>query len=468
MKNTKRLISAACVLLCLLFSLCSCDIVSRIGEVVGISDFEKTDASEQADSVVGAMINEQGELILIYGDGRRQNVGVVATGEKGQDGEDGEDGADGEQGPRGEDGRDGIDGADGELIISTDNSSIAAASAKGLRSSVSIYCTFNSSAKQDAYYSAGSGVIYQLDRAEGDAFIITNYHVVYDAASSAENGISEDIRVYLYGSQIEDKAISATYVGGSLYYDIAVLRIEDSEVLRQSSAIAVDVANSDEVAVGKNAIAIGNPQGEGISASLGVVSVDSEYIDMTGADDKTAVTFRVMRVDTAVNSGNSGGGLFDDEGKLIGIVNAKIIDDKVENIGYAIPSNVAVAVADNIIYYCHGTEEENVQRALLGITIIVSDSRAVYDGETGYVTIEQTISVQEVSSGSLAEGLLAEGDILVEASLNGRTLSVTRQHTVIDMMLDARVGDTVTYVILRDGEELTVNMTITEDCITEY
>ena len=88
---------------------------------------------------------------------------------------------------------------------------------------------------------------------------------------------------------------------------------------------------------------------------------------MTAADGSATVSFRVMCTDTAVNSGNSGGGLYDNEGNLIGIVNAKIVDDGVENIGYAIPSNVAVSIAENIIDYCHGTDEERVQIALLGI-----------------------------------------------------------------------------------------------------
>ncbi|MBP3369241.1 MAG: hypothetical protein J6L85_00685 [Clostridia bacterium] len=121
---------------------------------------------------------------------------------------------------------------DGELVlVYSDGSSIPAASAKGLRSAVSIVCNFQATIQQGGwrpgssstttqdYSSAGSGVIYQMDKAEGDAFIITNYHVVYDASSNTENGISDDISVYLYGSEIEEKAIEATYVGGSLYYD---------------------------------------------------------------------------------------------------------------------------------------------------------------------------------------------------------------------------------------------------------
>ena len=133
-----------------------------------------------------------------------------------------------------------MDGADGALVITSDGSSIPATSAKGLRSAVGIVCNFQATIQQGGwrpgssntttqdYFSAGSGVIYQMDKTAGDAFIITNYHVVYDASSNTENGISDDISVYLYGSEIEEKAIEATYVGGSLYYDIAVYHVDTS------------------------------------------------------------------------------------------------------------------------------------------------------------------------------------------------------------------------------------------------
>ena len=175
-----------------------------------------------------------------------------------------------------------------------------------------------------------------------------------------------------------------------------------------------------------------------------------------------------MRVDTAINSGNSGGGLYNDEGNLIGIVNAKIVYDGVENIGYAIPSNVAVSIAENIIDYCYGTDTERVQRALLGITVSTSDSKLVYDSITGLITIEETVSVYEVSSGSLADGILQADDILVSATVGGNTTDITRQYHIIDMMLDVRVGDVVTLKILRAGEQKTVSITITEGCLTAY
>ena len=429
--------------------------------------------SNDAVGIQSAEINENGELVLIYSDGSEQNLGVV-VGKDGTNGVDGKDGADGANGENG------TNGSDGSITITTSGSNIPAASSKGLRSAVSIVCKFQATVQQGGwrpgssstttkdYSSAGSGVIYQMDTSEGDAFIITNYHVVYDASSNTENGISEDISVYLYGSEIEEKAIKATYVGGSLYYDIAVLRVEDSEILAASSASAVTATDSDEIVVGDGAIAIGNAQGLGISSTSGVISVDSEYITMTAADEKTKVSFRVMRVDTAINSGNSGGGLYDDEGNLIGIVNAKIIYDGVENIGYAIPSNVAVSIAENIIDYCYGTDTERVQRAFLGITVSALDSKAVYDSTTGLISIKETVSVYEVSSDSLADGVLQAGDVLVSANINGNTTEITRQYHIIDMMLDVRVGDVVTLKILRGGEEMTVSITITEGCLTAY
>ena len=490
-------VTLICLLLCGSMLLSSCGLMGGDGMLDTVTDLmggitldlpfgigadsdESTDETNDVDTVLGgiinAEINEDGELVITYQDGTRQNLGVVV----GKDGADGQDGKDGEDG---KDGKDGVGAGESEsntIIIEGEGSKVSAASSKGLRSAVSIFCTFtatvqqggwrpgSSSTTEEEYSSAGSGVIYKLDKSKGDAFIITNYHVVYDSSSNTANGISDDISVYLYGSEILGREMKATYVGGSQYYDIAVLYIENSEVLRESEAVAAHIADSDKIVVGENAIAIGNAQGYGIAASMGVVSVDSEYIDMTAADEKTQISIRVIRVDTAVNPGNSGGGLYNGLGELIGIVNAKMIDDSVENIGYAIPSNVAVSIAENIIYYCFGKEGERVQRAMLGITISTTDSKAVYDPDTATISVKETVTVHEVSEGGLAYGAVIAGDVLVSAVLNGRTYEITRQHHVIDMMLDARVGDVVTMNVIRDGVETSVSFTIVEECLTEY
>ena len=444
----KKKIYALFCILCLVFSLSSCSLIVGAG-------------------IENAMINENGELVLIYDNGKEQNLGVVV-------------GASGENGKDGAAGKDGTDGADGSLLITANGSSIPAASAKGLRSAVSIVCNFEVTVTQGGWRpgsgstttknssSAGSGLIYSLDRSSGDAFIVTNYHVVYDASSNTENGISNDISVYLYGSEIESKAMRAEYVGGSLYYDLALLRIEDSEVLRTSDACSVDIADSDSITVGDSAIAIGNAQGLGISSTSGIVSVDSEHITMLASDGKTAVSFRVMRVDTAINSGNSGGGLYNDEGNLIGIVNAKFVYDGVENIGYAIPSNIVDSVARNIIDYCYGNESERVQKAMLGITVSASDSNAIYDPETGLISVEETVILYEVASGSLADGLLMANDVIESVSVNGVKKEITRQYQLIDLTLDVRPGDVLTVELIRDGTEMNIEIEITEESLTAY
>lgn len=206
----------------------------------------------------------------------------------------------------------------------------------------------------------------------------------------------------------------------------------------------------------------------GISVTKGIVSVDSEYITMTASDNSGQVQFRVFRIDAPVNSGNSGGGLFNDKGALIGVVNAKISSSSVENIGYAIHSNVVRAIADNIIDYCYGTDCESVMCGILGITIETSTYSTAYDTETGLFVCYEEISVHEVTTGRLGESVLKAGDVIKSITIGDKAVTVTRQHHLIDAMLDVRVGDTVSIVIVRDGTEQTVGTTITEDCLAEY
>ncbi len=376
------------------------------------------------------------------------------------------------------------------ITISGNNTNnITYATAKGLRSAVSIYCTFettgggsspwNPRPSTQTYYTTGSGVIYQID-ANGNAFIVTNYHVVYDSSSNTENGISDKIYIYLYGLENEAFAIPATYVGGSANYDLAVLRVDANEVLKEAyesgAADAASIGNSDKVYPGQTTIAIGNPSADelgGISVTSGIVSVDSEYITMTASTGTSEVSFRVIRTDAPVNSGNSGGGMYNDSGELIGIVNAKISSSDIENIGYALPSNVVRAIADNIIDYCYGKDCESVMRGLLGITIEVSDYDTYFDPQSGLIVRIEEITVHEVTAGGLGEAILKAGDVVKsitigEDTIGDSSIAVTRQHHLIDAMLDVRVGDTVSLVIIRDGVETSVSTTITETSLSAY
>ncbi len=392
-------------------------------------------------------------------------------GEDGKDGNNGADGEDGKDGADGEDGKDGVDGSDGEdgaVVIPDSDRAYNLA----LLSAVSVYCDFTfttegwlGESNQKSGTSAGAGVIYQLDKTTGDAYIITNYHVVFSA--DADKPISDSIFVYLYGMEYVEYAIEAKYVGGAMNYDIAVLKVEGSEILKNSQARAVEVANSCDIVVGGSAVAIGNPEAYGISVTRGIISVDSEELTMTGADEKTEVTFRVIRIDAAVNHGNSGGGLFNTAGQLIGIVNAKIIADDIDGIAYAIPSNIAVGVAQNIIDNSSNKEyADGVWRCLMGIAVVPNDIRCVVDEENGIVHIREDVVVQSVNADSLADGKLKADDVIKTVRIGEREYEITRTFVVVDAMLTARVGDTVVLTVERDGEEVEVTLKITKDCIS--
>ncbi len=314
---------------------------------------------------------------------------------------------------------------------------------KTMLSTVTVICGSNMSS------SAGSGVIYSIDKAKGDAYIITNQHVVHNAKT---------IEVYLYGMHISPYAIPAKVVGGSVTYDIAVLKVEGSEVLKNSYACAVNFADSEQVRVYDRVYAVGNPEGNGISATEGIVSVESESIDISGADG-SLISLRVMRVDAAVNHGNSGGGLYDEQGRLIGIVSAKEVSEDIDNMGYAIPANLVRSVANSILDQCNGTTKTKISKALMGITITAYVS-GLEINDSGDLYQVELVEVTEITSGSLADGKVNVGDIISSITVDGVKHNATRIHHVTDAMIDARVGSVIVLNITRGGKAMNITFTI--------
>ena len=351
-------------------------------------------------------------------------------------------------------------------IQGTETAEVVAAS-KALLSSVSIICEFRGKlthgAGSESYYVSGSGVVYKLDKPSGTAYIITNYHVVHNEKAESANKISSRIMVMLYGQEYEDYTMDAVYVGGSEQYDIAVLKIVGNTHLMASSAAEAQFADSNNVSVLEKVVAIGNPGGNGISATVGYVNVDSEEIDLDGDKQKD---FRVIRTDAAVNGGNSGGGLFNLEGNVIGIVNAKMANESVDNIGYAIPSNIAKAIADNIIYYCDGTTEKSPKRILMGITVTHKDLKTEYDTESGKVIRYETVVIENVNDGAPVEGLLYKGDVINSITVDGIKYDVTRIFHVVDSMLNARLTSKVLINITRNGQIMNVEIPISAQMLT--
>lgn len=306
--------------------------------------------------------------------------------------------------------------------------------------------------------SAGSGVIYELDKARGDAYIITNYHVVYD---SVYKEIFEDsvIKLYLYGMEYSQYAISAAYIGGSEKYDIAVLKVTGNQILKNSEAVAAVFADSERVRPLDTVVVVGNSLGEGIATTAGHVNKESEEI-LTSVGTGT-YTSRVMRIDAAVNEGNSGGGAYNINGDIIGIVNAKQMSEKIDNVGYAIPSNLAMAVAENIIYFSDGISVKSPKSATVGINYILSASKTAFDEDTGMVTVQEEIAVQTIDDGSIAEsaGVKAD-DIIKSVTVGGVEYRITRMHQLSEAMLNARPGETVKIKVMRSGSERTLTLTM--------
>ena len=307
--------------------------------------------------------------------------------------------------------------------------------------------------------SAGSGVIYSVDKEKGDAYIITNCHVIYGNGKTA----SKDIKVYLYGMELSSYAIPATFVGGSVTYDIAVLKISGSEVLKNSYATAVEFESSDNVRVFDKVYAVGNAEGAGLSATEGIVSVTSENISLSGADGST-ISLRVMRIDAAVNHGNSGGGLYDENGKLIGIVSAKEVSEDIDNMGYAIPSDLVKKLADSILRQCNGTVTQ-ISKVKKMITITSYVSGVEIDSEGGVYQVE-LVEVTNVSAGSLADGKVMVGDTINYITVDGVKTVVTRVHHFTEAMLAAKSGSTVVLNVNRKGETIDITFDVTDSALT--
>ena len=346
---------------------------------------------------------------------------------------------------------------------------------RGLLSSVSVY-SYVTTSKRDMYtgqvkestdlFASGSGVIIDINKETGDAYIITNFHVIY-YSERLSGKTADKVEIFLYGMEYSEQAIEATYVGGSVQYDIAILKVAGSDILKTSPAVAAQVADSNAIVPGLDAIAIGNPASGGISATSGIVSVVSENINLSIIDGYS-YNYRVMRIDAAVNSGNSGGGLFNAKGELIGIVNAKISYNNIENIGYAIPSNVALNIAHNIIDTEADTGYKGARRYLLGITLGSLDSKLAYDEATDTTIIEETVGVQSIESNSPAKGKLEPGDVLKYIRINdGDIQKITRSYIITDVMLAARSGDIVTITIERDGKLHDIRFDLSEITPTE-
>lgn len=267
--------------------------------------------------------------------------------------------------------------------------------------------------------SKGSGVIISED-----GYIVTNEHVI--------SGVVDEDAIVVKLSSNEEMV--AKLIGYDTKTDLALLKIDANNL---SYATLVD---SSTLLLGQDAIAIGNPLGNGISCSNGIVSALEKEIYINN------VYLTVIQTNAAVNAGNSGGGLFDINGNLIGIVNAKTSSSSmnvVEGMAYAIPSNTVIRIIQDI--------KENgyvKERAAFGIKVATNS----------YYNVNGVL-VSEVIEGSSAEkvGIKANDTI---TSIND--VPVTSYADLAKILETKSIGDVVKVSIIRDSQELTIDVTLQE------
>ncbi|MBR3034364.1 MAG: trypsin-like peptidase domain-containing protein [Firmicutes bacterium] len=269
----------------------------------------------------------------------------------------------------------------------------------------------------------GTGVI--VDKA---GYILTNSHVVND-------GDAKSVTVSLYdGSDVE-----GTVLWNDPTLDLAVVKIEDTGDL-----IAAELGDSDTVKIGAYAAAIGNPLGLEFERSMsqGIISGLNRSIEVSdGSSGKTTTMEGLMQTDATINSGNSGGPLFNSKGQVIGINTAKASSG--EGMGFAIPINVAKPIVEQI------KASGNYERPYIGISGISLQEQQQYSSDA---LIEQFgtdkgIYVASVSpNGGAAAAGLQQGDVITE--VNG--VEVGTMNKLNQELVQYAIGDSVTLTVMRD------------------
>ena len=277
---------------------------------------------------------------------------------------------------------------------------------------------------QEAIVAASSGSGFIITR---DGYIATNYHVISG---------SNNVTVTLYDGTTYDAAV----VGGDEDYDIAVLKINAENLT------PVVIGDSSELNVGDDIAVIGNPLGElTFSMSEGIVSMTNRLINVDGTP------FNMIQITAAVNSGNSGGPLFNMYGEVVGIVSAKLSSRSsstasVEGLGFAIPINDVVSMIEDIMTNGYVTNKPYL--AITGGTLqpgMIPDS-AVSEGVYVYSVVE---------GGAADKAGLQAGDIITGIEDD----SISQLSDITAALRSYRAGDTVTITYYRNNQQATTELT---------
>ena len=283
--------------------------------------------------------------------------------------------------------------------------------------------------------STGSGII--VGKSDTELLIATNNHVVQNAdqltvpfSADTEND--------------EDKMVTAQVKGTDSSLDLAVVAVKLDDIPQDvmDQIKVIEIGDSDEVNVGDWSIAIGNALGYGQSVTFGIISaLDREVILST---DNGEITQNMIQTDAAINFGNSGGALLDENGRLIGINSAKASSTGVEGMGYAIPINTAKSVIEDLMNQTTRTKADADKAGALGVRVtnVSEEARQMYNIPAGAY-------VYEVTDGSAAaEAGIKQGDIITK--LDKTTISSMSE--LLDRIQYYEAGESVDVTIKRSGD----------------
>ena len=282
--------------------------------------------------------------------------------------------------------------------------------------------------------SQGSGVIYKKD---GEyAYIVTNTHVI--------NGAKKvDIRL------ADGTKVPGEIVGTDTYSDIAVVKISSEKV----SAVA-EFGDSSQLTVGETAIAIGSPLGSEYANTVtqGIISSLNRTVSLK-SEDGQAISTKAIQTDTAINPGNSGGPLINIQGQVIGITSSKIATNggtSVEGLGFAIPSNDAIKIIEQL------EKNGKVTRPALGIQMVNLSNLSTTDLQKLKLpdNITSGVAVRSVQPNMPANGHLEKYDVITK--VDGNPIASTTE--LQNALYSHSVGDEMTITYYRNGKEETTKI----------
>lgn len=313
-------------------------------------------------------------------------------------------------------------------IVDIDTSSImtpAEVYAANVNSTVGITTTVTTNFWGYQSTSAASGSGFVLT---DDGYVLTNYHVIEGSSS---------ITVSTYDGETYEAAL----IGYDESNDIAVLKV-DAEGL-----VPVVLGDSDNLNVGDSVVAIGNPLGElTFTLTSGAISAKDRKVTLS-----SSVTMDLLQTDCAINSGNSGGALFNLYGEVIGVTNAKYSSSSsseasIDNIGFAIPINSIMNIVESII------EKGYISKPYVGISVM--DISA----ETQQYGIPAGAAIQSVVEDSPAQQAgLQKGDVIT--AVNGTAVG---SDALVDLVGASEVGDKLVMSVYRQGDTMEITVTVGE------